>query len=293
MMATVRSSTGSSIKKRAAACLDYFPCHCQDSKPTTEGVLVDCDQVPISTIQEYFSKLGALNIELQFTSFKLTIAPSETSSIPANLLGTSSTSRLSITCMGSSYQLAIDKNAFRSSKLSAKGVSIRDCDLGKQPDFAFLSGFQSLISLTIHNSKNFNSFEGVPSQSQFEQVAIWNSRGFENLKDCPQIALPSLKQFYLIGNELDDETTAKLLETFAQASVGTLEELKIDQNKLTRIPDLVKSFSKLNELRLENNAIKNINAKSLALSGFVGFLHLGENTLSSFEPDAFGGMLFF
>lgn len=92
-------------------------------------------------------------------------------------------------------------------------------------------------------------FSCIPSQSKLEQIAIWNSRGFDIVSKVsdPEIILPRLQQFYLIGTELDDEVTARRLNIFTESPTESLRELKIDHNNLIRVPGLVESFSNLVE----------------------------------------------
>jgi Leucine-rich repeat (LRR) protein len=76
----------------------------------------------------------------------------------------------------------------------------------------------------------------------------------------------------------------------ASASIESLEELRLYNNRLRRIPALIPSFSKLNQLMMENNKIDLIITRSLSFYNDVSYLHLGNNDIQSIEPSAFGGL---
>lgn len=182
---TIPKTTGFFIEGRVACPEDYSPCSCEQD--ASGDLSVVCNEVPIANIQTVFSQT---NVRV-LASFKITIAPTETSSIPADFLGASRSNELEINCAKSLYNLIIDENAFRSSNSLTKKLFIRGCNLGKQPDFSFSSDFQSLEWFVIDNSKNFNSFKGIPPQSNLYYIDIMNSQGFDNLADDPKIALPA------------------------------------------------------------------------------------------------------
>lgn len=276
---------GFSIEQRATCPEDYSPCSCEQN--TSGDLAVTCDQIPISEIQDLFSRLVAHDL----ASFRLTIATTETSTIPADFLGSSRTRQLDIFCAGTSYNLVINDDAFLSSISVAKVLTINSCDLQQQPNFGFLSGFQVLANLGIFNSKNFNSLQGIPSQSQLYYISILNSRGFDNLADGPKIALPGLRLLYLYGNQLDDVAAAKILKTLAESSRESLVELRLYDNKLTRIPVLIPSLTKLDLLMMERNAISSISTRSLGLLGPMSYLQLGDNAITTIEPSAFGSII--
>lgn len=266
MAVVVPPTIGFSVDHRATCLEDYTPCSCSDGG----SLSVSCDQVPLTQVQEVFSRTTAQNL----ASFTLTIAPTEVSSIPANLLQNSRTGQLIINCGSSSYNLVIDDNAFSSSKLSTQQFSITGCDLNQQPNFNFLSGFEAMTSFSLWASSNFNSFQGIPSQSQLNYITIWNSQGFENLADGPTIALPGLKFLDIPNNGLDNVAAAKILKIFTASSNASLQELRLHDNKLTRIPEQISSYSKLNRLLMERNTITLINTRSLAFFGLLGELRL-------------------
>lgn len=266
---------------------EYPSCNCEE-KTDKEGLSVSCNYIPIDNLRATFSQLLTAR---DLVSFSLTIGHTETSPIPVDFLGASRARKLNIACVRS-FKLIIDDNAFRSSKSLTNEIRIANCDLKKQPNFEFLDGFTALTRFSVFGSKNFHSFQGLTSH-KLSTVSITFSSGFENIADEPNVALPRLRILDLSNNELDDVLTAKILKILAESSKKSLENLDLSDNKLTRIPEVTSSFTKLNRLTLERNAITSIKTKSFDFSaGEVKFFHFDKNGISSIEPNAFGGKLY-
>jgi hypothetical protein len=98
-----------------------------------------------------------------------------------------------------------------------------------------------------------------------------------------------LESLYLNGNQLDDNEAATLLKTLASNSVDTLKEVRLDSNRLTRIPDILLSLSNLNELSLKNNEITLLSTNSLAFKGPIS-ITLNGNNIKNIRPGAFGSL---
>ena len=281
---TTSLASSDKIDEIAACSEDYTPCTCDESS-TGGGWSVSCDQVAIQTVKSLFDRKTPHDLAL----FKLSLASSERDLIPADLLGDTRTGEINLNCSAAvAYELIVDVGAFRSSDNLTKVVTINGCDFASQPNFAFLSGFAELANLNIYHSKNFFSFEGLPAQSKLYYISILYSSGFDSLVNIT-VALPKLRMLYLHDNDLDDVSVANVLWSLALSSRESLQELRLYNNKLTTIPEIISSFSKLNQLMMENNSIRSIRTRSLAFFGYVSYLNLGNNNIRDIEPSAFGG----
>jgi hypothetical protein len=155
-----------------------------------------------------------------------------------------------------------------------------------------MSRFNHMMALVIKNSKNFKSFKGLPSQSTaLSYLYVTHSRGFEALAP-DAVALPALRVLYLNFNQLNDASAAKLFKALAGSSTDSLTEIRLDENKLTKIPDAIKSLAKLEQLELGFNEIAVISKNSLPVNntGTNGLaFSLQKNPIATIEPGAFGG----
>jgi hypothetical protein len=262
--------------------VDYTPCICD------ENGMMSCDKIPIRNLRTKFSKMPAHEL----TGLKLTLSPNERDLIPDDFLGQVKLfGDLIIYCLDNK-RLRISQKAFQTSADMVTRVFIDGCDLSSQPNFSFMSRFNRMMAVVIKNSKNFKSFKGLPSQSSaLSYVYVTHSRGFESLIPDP-VALPALKVLYLNFNQMNDVAADKIFKSLATSSLDSLTEIRLDENKLTKIPDMISSLTKLEQLELGFNEISVITKNSLPLNNTGGnglAFNLQKNPITKIEPGAFGG----
>ncbi len=265
------------LAKAAGICSkDYSPCSCTEQN-------VNCDQVSVRDIATMFNTMTWHDLN----SIEITISPTETEPIPDDFLGYARViGSVSLVCTENSY-LQVSENAFRASMDSILTVTIRGCNLEKL-NYAFMSKMKKLSDFFIFQSSEFLSFKGLPSHSNFKLLSITTSSGFASLDSTP-VELAGLKSLYLNDNQLTDSEASALIKTLATTSVNSLIDFRLNDNKLTRIPDFLLSIPNLADLHLNNNAITSLSANSLAFRGPIS-ISLGNNQIKSVRPGAFGSL---
>ena len=217
-------------------------------------------------------------------------------SIPANLLSGRRFNRIFIHCGNDSTltQLRIDPNAFRTTSHLTDIFRIFNCDLRQQTDFAFLTDFVQLASLSIQSSSNIHSFAKLPSLPNLKSLTIFNCSGFESLAMFPISAMPAgLNELDLALNMLNDENMELILNSIVSSpSARTLDILRLSGNRLSHIPQykLLSSFTQLTHLYLDGNSIPSIAKESFDFCSqmpnltVLNLMNLG---LMDIEPKAF------
>lgn len=221
----------------------------------------------------------------------MTFSPADSgTTVPADFLADKRVASLTLRCSDPSHLLIIDSNAFAYSSELVRSVNIAGCEIANQTDFGFMATFNQLTSLSLVNLYNFNSFKGIPSQSNLYYLAILGCRGFDMLNDAT-VALPGLHILYLSNNQLTDGSAARVLSSLAASSFDSLEELRLYDNHLTEIPSLIPSFNKLKQLMMERNDLRVIKSHSLAFPAVTSldYLNLGSNAIEIIEAGAFAG----
>lgn len=212
--------------------------------------------------------------------------------IPEDLLSGKRARAIDLYCPsvvnGDLYKLNIDQNALTTSQGLIEYFYILGCDLNGQTDFNFLTGFNKLTNLYVYGSTNVQGFENVPSLSNLGTLSINQCTGFESILHFPARSFPALQQVYLTDNQLDDQMTGRILNSFvASTSVNTIKVLSLAYNQLTQIPVEITSFSQLNDLSLSGNNIPSISSASLALpAARMDRLALTNVSLTTIEPGA-------
>ena len=263
----------------AQQCSENFsPCTCT---PFSVGVVnIDCYQQNIDDIKSTFDTTSTTDL------IRLVITlPSDSTSIPTNLLGNNKASDLSLTCVNPTSELNIEADAFRSSQTSTLSLSLRNCNL-KQLDFSFLIGFGTLYEIIISDSTFPTTFNTLPSLPSLYYLIITNCHGFQSWGNPD---LSHVHELYLQNNLLTDDSAAEILNSIASSS-NLLATLQLSMNKLTRVPEAVHLLEKLETLNLDGNTIPIITSSSLAfVSSEIVSVRLEDLSLTKIEVGAFQG----
>jgi len=176
-------------------------------------------------------------------------------SVPADFVaGKTFNGLLGLRCQIANYILKVDESAFSTGN-AFQTVEINGCNLAQQPDFGFMSNFMQLKQIILQRASNINSFGGIPSQSSLNQITIFGSSGLENLDDA-RVSLPGLKILWLNGNTFTDFSAERTLNSLAGASFNSLNQLRLDENRLTVVPPTVHLFTRLDNLYIGGNQIR-------------------------------------
>jgi Leucine-rich repeat (LRR) protein len=211
--------------------------------------------------------------------------------ISYDLMGTKSNTRhIKLTCPDANFELTINSDAFRSSRSTALGVSIENCDLS-QLDWRFLNEFSVLESMHLVGStlknNNMNSFPLLTSVSSFSML---NCGNFDVL--YPPERTPHLIHLQIDNSfNVSDDAFERIISASADGPYrDSLQILSLVRNKMTRIPSAIGNFTNLRHLLLSGNSIQILSRGSLHFpSNSLSTLWLNHNLISTIQPEAFKG----
>ncbi len=199
--------------------------------------------------------------------------------------------------------MKIDPIAFNTSKDREDGtLTISGCDLSEL-NFDFLAGFNELLVLQFTSCNFINSnFGQFPATLTKLAVLI-----FENCTGLGELTLPELgRGLYALAmsdTDLDDSSISRVLNWALDLDVlpgndaqHKLAILTINKNRLTQIPNQIKSFQYLEQFYLTENLVPlNVPTGSLSFDNKtipVSYLDLGSSHINSIEDGAFYGTMF-
>ena len=257
---------------------DYSPCSC--NLDDSDNLNIVCNQVPIGEVQAVFARTTAIKI------YRFSLTPTaNTVIIPSNLLSGKRTEFVTLQCPTPSYQLRIDSAAFTSTSSYNSQFFISGCDLS-QTDFSFLTGFNNMTFFTIVKS-TLQNLQAIPPLPSLKTVVIGTCIGFQQWS--VSVTAPLLQSLSLSNNQLDDAAANQVLRSFSTSS-GSVTVISLTNNKLTKIPDQLRTFTKLSYLSLEDNNIPTIGSNQISLSAAtVEALYLTNIQLTTVEPGALQG----
>lgn len=274
---------------RAQCSENFAPCTCT---PFEDNVInVECDRVPLSEIKAMFNATYIGSSES--IRFFLTLPESDDGTsltIPADLLGFNKAQEILIRCPSRNFELEIHPDAFRISASSAKIVEIRNC-LVNHLDFLFLASYEVLNDLAVLES-SFPALNGLPLLPNLHRLTISSCVDFNSWNT--EFYLMALQELRLEGDSLDDSSVDLILKRIMDGSetiVNTLTTLHLNNNSLTKVPNLVAEFNGLSNLKLSQNNISMITSDSLIFKApEVYYVGLEDISLNEIELGSFGGI---
>lgn len=199
--------------------------------------------------------------------------------------------------------------------------SINKCNVS-QLDYAFLTGTDgdALTDLSLFGCSNIGNLPNVATTNVVSSY-IGDSEDFTSLVDvqaplllsglthfgiwnCPKfsewdysIKWTGLEILYLNNIALDDETVANILDTVLESNQeNPMMALTLSLNRLTVVPQQIRSLHKLRRLLLANNYLSSVKSGSFnfSLSSFAVneqpiSLDITYNSLTIIEVGAFQG----
>ena len=264
---------------------DYSPCTCtQDS----DGISVICAEVSVQDVVNIFNRTTARDLyifALQWTRAKL-----DSVTIPANLLGDSRAQYIGVDCPSKVTPLVplnVDKDAFHLSRDYSTGFLTFYCDWSQQPDIEFLVGFSNLTILEIGLATDIQAIGRLPSLPALTKLHVMDSTG---LVEFPDLSPARLHVLFLNGNQMNNTMAAMMLESIKATPSIRLFTLRLNQNRLTRIPtEHLALFPELTNIYLDENDFPVLTAGSFISSFPVTTLSLSSSSINLIEPGTFQG----
>ena len=266
---------------------DYSPCACD---LTGNGLEITCIDVTIPDIVDVFFRTQNLFLY----SVSLTTSATGSVDLPADLLSDKRAQNIYLNCPAAAspkLSVTIDAASFEFTRFNTTRFEIHDCDLIRQKDMKFLSGFLVLNSFYFANTFNVEGIAGLANNTlpALKELTVVNCTGLENVV-FPDLTPARLELLRLDGNGLTDAGVNHILVAVASSSsASSLKLLSLSNNAMTKIP-MIASFSQLVTYELSNNVVPFMSLSTLIFSSPVKFVGLGNLSLSTIEGDAFQGI---
>ncbi len=264
---------------------DFSPCQCIIS---FGDFTVNCTGVNMTEVQKVFIRTTTLRIDvLYLTAFDDQI-------IPPNLLPRKEVRIVSIQSHDMYDHLIVDQDAFDSSRAITERLTIEFCDLAYF-DFSFLTSFSRLKSLKIVGSLNIVSkvILTLPILTSISTISLTFCSGFHDWQTFPALASGVLEILELQSNQdIDDKIMGVILGGILPSSAYSLKSLLLSENKLTKIPEELHFFSRIEKIDVHGNSIPAITNISFQSSFEFPILDLdiSSSGVAEIQPDAFSGI---
>nr|CAH0107188.1 unnamed protein product [Daphnia galeata] len=272
---------------------DYSPCACD---LTGNGLEITCIDVTIPDIVDVFFRTQ--NLFLYSVSLTI-ISATGSIDLPADLLSDKRAQNIYLNCPAAAspkLSVTIDAASFEFTRFNTTRFEIHDCDLIRQKDMKFLSGFLVLNSFYFANTFNVEAIAGLANNTlpALKELTVVNCTGLENVV-FPDLTPARLELLRLDGNGLTDAGVNHILVAVASSSsASSLKLLSLSNNAMTKIP-MIASFSPTGHLRTlqQHRPLHEPIDFDLQLSGNYRYaqVNLENNRLTEFKEDIFKSML--
>lgn len=264
--------------------MDYSPqCICDFWPYDTYNAYCNASSVEeLNAITSTFEKTPIVG----HTEVKITLTGSQPINIPANMLSNKAATSIIFECKGESAGLGtIHPQAFISSAAATSMFQIMFCDL-TDFDFAFLDQLRMLHTLRLYNT-TLMTMAKMPLMPHLRTIELYAPIGFQEWHDPAQT--PYLDTITINAAIETDETTIERIVEKLLYYENSLERLYLVNLGLTRVPSAVRNMSRLNQLDLSENLIRELPIGSLDLMSSLSSLWMANLPIETIYPGAFQG----
>ena len=268
---------------------DYSPCQCRPQITNNYKPTLDCKLSDIENVRKMFHSATTSDIEQLF----LIPLPNQ-SYVPKDLFFKHRFTNIVLwgneIKTGEQFRPEIHPEAFGSStRHYTKLFKIVNCDMALL-NFTFLTGFHQLDTFSIYNSAHFH-LQNFPQLPNLINLHIVNTTGLNEWTSFPTL-IKGLVNLEMEENGLYDDDAGRILDWILKGpSKATLSWLDLCVNKLTRIPDKIKSFKRLGLVFLDSQKGTGFGfISALSLPGPLD-LYILNSHVSEIEHGIFKGMI--
>ena len=164
--------------------------------------------------------------------------------IPAIVLAYKRATFLTIRCPTTDYQLKIDSDGFRNSKIDLFRVTIQYCNFSLL-NLVFLEDFNSLSSLILTSNTNVHrAIATLRPLPGLQSLNLYNSKGLnEANRNYLSPLVNGLTDLDCGANSLENAATTRLINWLSfSPSTRTLKLVYFDSNSLTQVPSGIGNF---------------------------------------------------
>ena len=264
--------------------MTYWPCVCQNRCECTAKI--ECSKVPTEQIRKAFEEYTTFQVEILL----LELAENE-SKIPKDIFSQHSATNIALFDTHRNPQgvaLEIHPEAFRYSRNVTKHFILTNFEMFNF-SWTFLAEFDQLGLITINKSFHVQLIN-LPPLPRLTGLHIRYSTGLNNWTHLPLLS-NGLESLFMNFCGLNNEEADRILNWVQSGpSKGTLLDIYLGGNALTRIPGQLKSFPTLNEININDQKPPGLGIISdLSFLSPVSYLDLSSNHISEIQSGTFQG----